>query len=397
MESSHRQALEPAEPWRVLLVEDNPGDARLAQEYMGEDPHFRVTCDWVTSLAQGVERVAEKEFDVALLDLTLPDSAGFESFEKLYAQAPHLPIIVLSGQEDELLAREIVHHGGQDSMPKDLMSGPLMRRSIRHAIERKQIHEELRSTQMQLIQAEKMESVGRLAAGVAHEVKNPLARIYMGIEYLSSGIDPEDANVPIILRRMEDAVQRAEAIISGLLNYSSNRVLGMTEVAPETLVESALLLVNHELKARSVKVARDIEENLPKVRVDRAKMEQALINLLINAAHAMEEMRRPALHLHLFTMVLRDEHRNIGARTADHLRPGDTAVVIEINDVGCGIAKEMLGKIFDPFFTTKPTGVGTGLGLTVVKKITDMHEGLVTIENREGAGVRSRILLKAVM
>lgn len=385
-------------PWRVLLVEDNPGDARLAMEYMREDPHFQVECDAVSSLGEGLDRVTEHHYDVVLLDLTLPDSTGFSTFEKFYAHASHLPIIVLSGQEDELLAREIVHHGGQDSMPKDLMSGPLMRRSIRHAIERKQIHEELRATQMQLIQAEKMESVGRLAAGVAHEVKNPLARIAMGLEYLDSGIDPEDPNVPIVIQRMEDAVQRAESIISGLLNYASNRVLGMEEIAPEALVRGALLLVDHELKAHSVEVEVVSDDPLPNIRVDKAKMEQALINLLTNAVHAMHDIdRQPKLRLRISTAELEDRHRNIGARTADHLRPGDRVVVIEINDAGKGISNESLGKIFDPFFTTKPTGAGTGLGLTVVRKIIDLHEGLITIENRQDAeGARASIYLKAV-
>ncbi len=367
-------------------------------EYMREDPHFQVECDAVSSLGEGLDRVTEHHYDVVLLDLTLPDSTGFSTFEKFYAHASHLPIIVLSGQEDELLAREIVHHGGQDSMPKDLMSGPLMRRSIRHAIERKQIHEELRATQMQLIQAEKMESVGRLAAGVAHEVKNPLARIAMGLEYLDSGIDPEDPNVPIVIQRMEDAVQRAESIISGLLNYASNRVLGMEEIAPEALVRGALLLVDHELKAHSVEVEVVSDDPLPNIRVDKAKMEQALINLLTNAVHAMHDIdRQPKLRLRISTAELEDRHRNIGARTADHLRPGDRVVVIEINDAGKGISNESLGKIFDPFFTTKPTGAGTGLGLTVVRKIIDLHEGLITIENRQDAeGARASIYLKAV-
>lgn len=385
-------------PWKVLLVEDNPGDARLAQEYMREDPHFQVTCDAATSLAEGLEKVRENAYDVVLLDLTLPDSTGFATFEKFYAEASQLPIIVLSGQEDELLAREIVHHGGQDSMPKDLMSGPLMRRSIRHAIERKHIHEELRSIQMQLIQAEKMDSVGRLAAGVAHEVKNPLARIAMGLEYLSSGIDPNDPNVPIVLQRMEDAVGRAETIISGLLNYSSNRVLGMEEIHPENLVKGALLLVDHELKAHSVDVEICTQGDLPPIRVDKAKMEQALINLLTNAVQAMTEVDRTSrLTLNLEVTELDDRFRNVGARSADQLRPGDRVVMIEIHDVGPGIGQEADGKLFDPFFTTKPTGVGTGLGLTVVRKIIALHEGLITIGNREASpGATARLFLRAV-
>ena len=196
---------------------------------------------------------------------------------------------------------------------------------------------------------------------------------------------------------MEDAVERAQTIIGGLLNYAANRALMTIEVEPKALVEGTLLLVSHELEKHSIQVTVDAEDSLPNIRVDKPKMEQALINLITNAAHAMKDIpRSPELQLRLFTTELADKHRSIGERSADHMRPGDKVVVIEIDDVGKGIAKENLDKLFDPFFTTKPTGVGTGLGLTVVKKIVDLHQGLITIENKNDVGVRSQILLKAV-
>lgn len=205
--------------------------------------------------------------------------------------------------------------------------------------------------------------------------------------------------MPIVIQRMAAAVERAQMIINGLLNYAADRTLNMVEMTPMALVQDAFLLVSHELATHAIKVSVDAADNLPNIRVDKPKMEQALINLITNAVQAMAGILRvPELQLRLFTTVVEDKHRNVGARTSDHIHPGDTAVVIELCDVGEGIAKEALDKLFDPFFTTKPTGVGTGLGLTVVKKIVDLHQGLIAIENREdiGVGVRTQILLKAV-
>ena len=196
---------------KVLLIEDNPADAKLAELYLGDGSNFfHAELQWCSDLAKGIAAIGEQAFDIVLLDLSLPDSSGIETFTRLHEAAPKTPIVVLSGHEDEELAAEIVKRGGQDCLAKDMMSGPVIRRAVRHAIERKGIYEELRSMQMQLIQSEKMESIGRLAAGVAHEVKNPLAQILMGIEYLSGGIEPGDENVPKILKSMEHALHRAE-------------------------------------------------------------------------------------------------------------------------------------------------------------------------------------------
>ncbi len=383
---------------RVLLIEDNPGDQRLAQIYLSEDPHFPVETDCAESLEAGLSKIeASDTYDVILLDLTLPDSTGFDTFDRLNQRVPDTPIVVLSGQDDEILARQIVHHGGQDSLPKDLMSGPLMRRTIGHAMERKSILRELRSTQMQLIQAEKMDSIGRLAAGVAHEVKNPLARILMGIDYLSNDLDPNDPNLPVVLKRMEDAVQRAETIIKGMLNFASDRQLTLSAIDPNSLIEGVLILIHHELKSRQVKLTLQLSHDLPKVNVDSSKMEQALINVLTNALQAMD-LNEPesTLTIGTYQNVLKDHPLDQGARTKHHLRSGDDVVVFEIDDNGPGITQEALDKLYDPFFTTKPTGVGTGLGLTVSRKIIDLHHGLITLTNREEGGTRTRIILKAV-
>ncbi|HUF63219.1 MAG TPA: ATP-binding protein [Verrucomicrobiales bacterium] len=379
----------------MLLVEDNPGDARLAQEYLDEsEPYFETRLAMACTLEEALQRVSEEDFDIVLLDLSLPDCRGLETFTRFYEKARRIPILVLTGQEDEELAREIVKHGGQDCLPKDILSAPLLRRSIRHGIERKHIYEALRRMQRQLIQAEKMESVGRLAAGVAHEVKNPLARILMGIEYLSEGIEPEDPNIPVILKRMEEAVHRADTIIRGLLDFAADRTLSLEETDLNRVVEQSLFLMDYEIRSKGVELEWRPEINLPKVRADAGKLEQVLINLLLNAVQAMEGRegeRRLTIRSGLSRVsgLPHDE----GVRRGMRLREGDAVVRIEIDDTGPGIPSDQLGLIFDPFFTTKPAGMGTGLGLPIVRKIVDLHRGRVSMTNRPEGGARATVQL----
>jgi len=253
---------------------------------------------------------------------------------------------------------------------------------------------ELKSTQLQLIQAEKMESIGRMAAGVAHEVKNPLALLLMGVEYLTGGIDPSDPNVEEILKEMREAIQRADNIIRGMVDFSSDRQLQLELGDIRPLLEHALLLVRHEVTRSSVEVITDICNDLPPLLIDNSKFEQVLVNLFNNAIHAMDTATHAKLEVTAFATKLGEVPRDQGARTANHLRSGDEVVIIEVCDNGSGISEENLRKIFDPFFTTKATGVGTGLGLSVVKKIVELHRGAIEIENRMLGGARVRITIK---
>ncbi|NNE92223.1 MAG: PAS domain-containing protein [Verrucomicrobiales bacterium] len=251
---------------------------------------------------------------------------------------------------------------------------------------------ELESTQLQLIQAEKLESIGRLAAGVAHEVKNPLALLLMGVEYISSGIDPDDPNLEVILSEMNEAIERADQIVRGLVDFSSDRQLTREETDLQPLIEHVLLMTRHELTRGSVKVSAKFQKDLPKPLLDSRKFEQVLINLILNAIHAMAESDNASeLSIKVTSKTLDKVELNEGARTARRFRKGDTVIYIDVKDTGTGISKKNLEKIFDPFFTTKATGHGTGLGLSVVRKIVELHDGEISIRNRlitEGAHAR---------
>ncbi len=255
-------------------------------------------------------------------------------------------------------------------------------------------NKELQQTQMQLIQAEKLESIGRLAAGVAHEVKNPLALLLLGVDYLSQGIDPDDANVATILEQMRGAVDRADRIVRGLVDFSSQRSLMREATDLRGIIDEVLLLIKHELTRSTTCVTIKIDKDLPMVFLDMSKFEQVLINLIINAVHAMADSSSRHIKIQARADSLEDVTKNEGARTREVLRSGDRVVILEIIDNGCGIAPSDSGRLFDPFFTTKATGLGTGLGLSVARRIVELHGGQLSLRNRtRERGAIARVIL----
>ena len=254
-------------------------------------------------------------------------------------------------------------------------------------------HEELKSAQLQLIQAEKMESVGTLAAGVAHEVKNPLAILMMGVNYLTKKLGGAEENIQQVLKEMREAIDRADSITRGLLDFSASRQLAIKPENLNVLIDETLRLVRHELSKKQIVVQKNFGERLPNVGVDRRQIQQVLLNVIVNAVHAMEV--GGTLTVRTYTKQLTETSHFEGSRKATGFWVGEIAVVTELEDTGTGIPEENLAKIYDPFFTTKPTGVGTGLGLPVSKKIIELHGGSLDVRNVKSGGVRVTILLKS--
>jgi PAS domain S-box-containing protein len=255
-------------------------------------------------------------------------------------------------------------------------------------------HEELKSAQFQLIQAEKMQSVGRLAAGVAHEVKNPLAILAMGIDYMSKNLVSPDENLAQILADMNDALKRADSIILGLLDFSLPGALKLGLEDVSAILDQSVGLVRHEMANSHIALKRALATDLPAIRVDKNKLKQAFVNILTNALHAMPEGGTISARTYSRKLELGEIDHDAGSRMADRFRPGETVIVAEIEDTGPGIPADKLAKVFDPFFTTKPTGKGTGLGLTVTKKIIELHGGSIEIGNCQSGGACVRIMLK---
>ena len=255
-------------------------------------------------------------------------------------------------------------------------------------------NESLRAAQEQLIQAEKMESVGRLAAGVAHEVKNPLAMIAMGLEIVSRRAAKDDKKLAETVERMRRGIERAKDIIKGLVDFSSAHQLKLEALDVNEVVEEALSLARYQIEKSGVTIVKEFTPDLPPVSLDATKVEQVLLNLCINAQQAMDG--EGILTLRTREGVLKGVERDEGARGHGAMRDGSQFVAIDVLDTGPGIDEEKMAKIFDPFFTTKSTGVGTGLGLSVVRKIVDLHQGMIEIVNRPEGGVRATLTFQAM-
>jgi signal transduction histidine kinase len=207
-----------------------------------------------------------------------------------------------------------------------------------------------------------------------------------GVKIISQRIPIEDEDVKTLLQDMEDAVKRADGVIRGLLDFSAPRELELHPVDLNDVVTRSLGLVKHECDRAQVSVAKELEQGLPQLELDRFKIEQVLVNILTNAAHATPPGGRITIRTSRRPLMLISD-----AEDVQGMESGQHAVFLEIEDTGTGIPDEKLAKIFDPFFTTKPTGKGTGLGLSVTRQIVEMHGARMNVRNREEGGVKVTI------
>jgi len=254
-------------------------------------------------------------------------------------------------------------------------------------------HEELKRAQFELIQAEKLQTVGSLAAGVAHEVKNPLAIIQMGLECLRSQPDLDAESLELVQREMREAVSRANTVISGLLDYSPSRELDIRPCSLQTVVEKALRLMRHEFVNGKITVVQSFSADVPPCPLDSVRIEQVLIDLLTNACHAMPQGGILTVSTAVRSLTIGDVKWEAGDRSGSRFRQDELVAEVKVRDTGPGIPADALDKIFDPFFTTKPTGQGTGLGLTVARKIVDLHNGRLEVTNAAEGGAVATVLL----
>jgi PAS domain S-box-containing protein len=237
--------------------------------------------------------------------------------------------------------------------------------------------EQLETAQLQRIETAKMEVIGRLAAGVAHEVKNPLTTLSMGADYFLQR-KPANADEAALLQDMKEAVHRASNILNAMLDFSKPRPQQRVPADLNLVIENALSLVRHLLTKNHVRVVRELQSSLPTLPLDPTGIEHALVNLFTNAAHAMPNGGT------LTVRSVLQAGRDASSGEPSHL-------TVEVEDTGPGILPEHLPRVFEPFFTTKPASQGTGLGLGIVRKIVQMHGGAVALDNRPGGGARATL------
>ena len=270
------------------------------------------------------------------------------------------------------------------------MSAQESNRTIAQELE--EAHKKLHDMQLMLIQAEKLKSIGQLASGVAHELKNPLGIILQNVNYLENKLPSKDEDICESLAMLKESVKRADNIILPLLNFSRAASLALQPEDINAILEASLLLTKGQLKSKNIEVVSELIKELPKALVDKNKIEQVFINLLLNAVQAMQDHGKIFVRSYLKTLDVLG--KGVGKRSEDFFSLGEKAVVVEIEDTGCGIAEENLKKIFEPFFTTKAAGQGTGLGLSITKDIITLHRGIIDVTSQKGKGTKFTIILK---
>jgi PAS domain S-box-containing protein len=246
---------------------------------------------------------------------------------------------------------------------------------------------EKKKFQEQLMQSQKMESIGVLAGGIAHDFNNILTAILGHAEVLrrmTGSDEATDRRIKII----EDAARRAGQMVSKLLSFARQEALEMTPTQLNDVVQDTVDLLERTLISRKIQSVVQTFEGLPAIFGDSIQLEQVITNLLVNAADAM-----PGGGTITVTTSLADLEQG-ATRVHPLLSPG-TYVVLTVSDTGTGIPGEIMGRIFDPFFTTKPVGKGTGLGLAMVYGIVKGHKGEIRVRSRVGEGTSFEIYLPA--
>jgi signal transduction histidine kinase len=366
-------AFTPTGPLTVLLVEDNPGDAELLRDLLAEPAAPLATPEMVAAEAAPrvvhVERVAAARevlrttaVDVVLLDLSLPDARGLDTVARVREAAPQLPIVVLTGLNDEALAVRAVQAGAQDYLVKGAVNGPGVRRALRHAIERQRLYEAAtRATRAR----------DEVLGVVAHDLRNPLATVKMCAGALAAS--PEPAQVAELTDVIRRSTEWMEHIIRDLLDVTAIEA-GRLSVARaplplEDLLDAARAVYAPLAAERGLAFEARCAEPLDPLDADADRLLQAVGNLVGNAVKFTPAGGRVTL---------------TASRAAD-----GRATRLEVADTGPGIAAAHLPNVFDRFWQARETRrAGAGLGLAIARGIAEAHGGTIGVDSAPGAGAR---------
>ncbi|MFC1850082.1 ATP-binding protein [candidate division CSSED10-310 bacterium] len=261
----------------------------------------------------------------------------------------------------------------------------------------------LKETQDHLIASEKLASVGRLAAGVAHEIGNPLSSI-LGYTDILAMTDLRDADKMDYLKRIQQAIDRIQKIIRELLDFSRPASLEVHPIDLREVLNKTTLLASHHPALQNINIEMDLPPDLPYVIADEHPLSQVFLNILINGAQAMkntpgEERNQINISVAVFPQQPEssglDENKLIVGESFSYQAADNCSLIVSFRDYGPGISKENLGRVFDPFFTTKSSGEGSGLGLTICHTIVDRLHGSIKIESIVGTGTTVSVSLPA--
>lgn len=343
-----------------MLVEDNPGDARLVGELLIEAGAEEFDLTHVDRLGEAVQRLREDHFDVVLLDLSLPDSNGFDTVVRLQAAGPHVPIVVLTGLDDDLVGLQAVRGGVEDFLIKDEWDANRLARSIRYAIGR-------RNATQALARSETLLAIADFASGTAHHLNNLFMVISGRLSLLleSHGTGEIKRSLQIVL----EATARGAEIVRRLQAFTRAEPLSeATRVDLNEVVQHALELTRpcwqDDARARGVRIDAVLElERIPSVLGDSFTLHEVVMNMVFNAVDALPD----------------------GGRLTIKTWASDQWVHCSVADTGVGMPEHVQRRAVEPFFTTKGPKA-TGLGLSIAHGILKRHRGDLAFESAEGHG-----------
>ena len=355
------------DPIPILLVEDNPGDARLFQEQLRSSSNVEYDVTLADRLATGLERASKGSFSLILLDLTLPDSNGIETFTEIFKCSPRSAIIILTGQDDEELAIRALRLGAQDYLVKGQINADSLKRAIQYGIERKRL-------ESRLVGMHRNQAIGRLTEGLFHNVVNILNGIRLNIELVKANVAGQEADM---LQTAYDAADRVLSIFDLLSIFAGNREPQKTLTDLRTVVTEVLTIVRPAVNEH-LKIETSFPEASVNILGDSVLLQQVLINLLTNSSDALQANLA--------------EKRD--AMIAISITVGESnECILEICDNGSGISHDVRDLVFEPFFTTKANDEGIGLGLATVRRILSDHGGRIELASQSDEDTRFRISL----
>jgi signal transduction histidine kinase len=364
-------------PVRILLVEDNPGDARLLRELLHEGT-LPFELRHVDRLDAAQRELAQETMDVILLDLSLPDAHGLETVRRMLSSAGELPILVLTGLDDENLAVQAVQSGAQDYLVKGQVDAVLLGRSIRYALERAELlrsEREARATAEAAVRAR--DEVLRI---VSHDLGNSLSAVSIQAVLLER--TPPQQRDDAMVRRRTSAIRQLVAgmqrLRQDLLDVASIEA-GRLSIEPVPTEVSSLLEEaiehHHDLAAeRSLQLDLHVAAELPRILGDRTRLLQVIGNLLGNAIKFTGE----------------------GGRISLEAREEDGGVHLAVSDTGVGISAEHLPHVFDRFWKSRRGNrQGAGLGLAIALGIVEAHGGRMWAESQPDVGSTFHLVVPA--
>ena len=374
-----------SEPLEILLIEDSETDRILIEQLLRKA--FGDACRVASnsSLSAALGRLGSGRFDVVLLDLTLPDSTGPVACDQIRDTCRDVPVVVLTGIDDEQVALQTLTRGAQEFLVKGRTDERMLARAVRYAIERKRSEVELqqahRRLQQQLHQAElahlaRLNTMGEMASGMAHELNQPLTSLVGFAESALAGLDSgnlSEEDLRHVLNRVVSESQRAAEIIRRLRRLVRKREPERSATSLNEVICEVLEIVEFDTEAARCDIQLELGSGLPLVDADRVQIQQVLVNLVRNGIEAMDGLPEAERFL-----MLRSEF-------------DETTIRVSVSDNGLAVDEVTVSRLLEPYFTTKKSGLG--LGLAICRTIIEAHAGQLTVKSNPERGLTVAFVL----